>query len=90
MTQIMIKHLASPRYDKSLKDEHYRIVHLSFTCNGSVINLGDIFDQCINIYEQVTTVYLADYYHLMNIHRLKEFLAQEALLLWSMLLLQVV
>jgi len=49
------------------------------TPNGSVKHLGVIFDQCINMYEHVTSVCRAAYYHLKNIHCLKVFLAQESL-----------
>ena len=51
----------------------------SITLNGSVKNLRVIFDQCINMYEHVTSVCRAAYYHLKNIHCLKAFLTQEAL-----------
>jgi len=51
----------------------------SITPNVSVQNLGVIFDQCINVYEHVTSVCRAAYYHLKNIHCLKAFLTQEAL-----------
>jgi len=51
----------------------------SITPNGSVKNLGVIFDQCINMHEHVTSVCRAAYYHLKNIHCLKAFLTQEAL-----------
>ena len=49
------------------------------TLNGSVRNLVIIFDQCINMYELVTSVCRAAYYHLKNIHCLKAFLTKEAL-----------
>ncbi|KAK2146497.1 hypothetical protein LSH36_604g02000 [Paralvinella palmiformis] len=51
----------------------------SITPNGSVKNLGVIFDQCINMHEHVTSVCQAAYYHLKNIHCLKAFLTQESL-----------
>ena len=51
----------------------------SITRNGSVKNLAVIIDQCINIHEHVTSVCRAAYYHLKNIHCLKAFLTQEAL-----------
>jgi len=38
-----------------------------------------MFDQCINMYEHVTSICRAAYYHLKNIHRLKAFLTQETL-----------
>ena len=41
------------------------------TLNGTVYNLGVMFDQCINIYEHDTSVCQANYYHLKNIHCLK-------------------
>jgi len=50
----------------------------SITSNGPVKHLRFIFDQCINIYEHVTSIYRAAYY-LKNIHYLKAFLTQEAL-----------
>jgi hypothetical protein len=49
------------------------------TPNGSLKNLGVIFDQSINMYEHVTSVWRAAYYHLKNVHCLKAFLTQEAL-----------
>jgi len=51
----------------------------SITPNGSVTNLAVIFGQCINMYEHVTSVCRAPYYHLKNIHCLRAFLTQEAL-----------
>jgi len=51
----------------------------SFTPDGSVIILGVISDKCINMYEHVTSVCRAAYYHLKNIHCLRKFLTQEAL-----------
>ena len=50
----------------------------SITPNGSVKNLGVIFNQCINMHEHVTSVCRAAYYHLKNIHCLKAFLTQES------------
>ena len=52
----------------------------SITPNGSVNNLGAIFFQRINMYEHVTSVCRAVYYHLKNIHCLKAILTQETLL----------
>jgi len=49
----------------------------SITLNGSVKNLGVIFDQ--RMHEHVTLECRAVYYHLKNIHCLKAFLTQEAL-----------
>jgi len=49
------------------------------TPNGSVQNLVVNFDQCINMYEHVTSVCSAASYHLKNIHCLKALLTQEAL-----------
>ena len=51
----------------------------SITPKGSIQNLGVIFDQCINMYQHVTSVCRAAYYHLKNIHCLKAFLTQESL-----------
>jgi len=45
----------------------------------SVNNLGVIFDKRINMYEHVTPVYRTAYYQPKNIHCLKAFLTQEAL-----------
>ena len=51
-----------------------------FNCpNGSIKNLGVFFDKCINMYEHVTSVCRAAYYHIKNIHCLKTFLTQKAL-----------
>jgi len=47
--------------------------------NGSVKNLGGIFDQCINMHKHVTSLCRAAYYHLKNIHYLKAFLTQKSL-----------
>jgi len=41
--------------------------------------LGVISDKCINIYEHITSVCRAPYYHLKNIHCLKALLTQVAL-----------
>jgi len=41
--------------------------------------LGVISDQCINMYEYIISLFSAAYYHLKNIHNLKGFLAQDAL-----------
>jgi len=49
------------------------------TPNGSLTNLRAIFDQCINMYEHVTSVYRATYYHIKNIHCLKALLTQKSL-----------
>jgi len=51
----------------------------SVTSKGSVTNMVVIFDKCINMYEHVTSVCRAAYCHLKNIHCLKAFLTQEAL-----------
>jgi len=51
----------------------------SITPDESVKNLGLISDKCINMYEHVTSVCRAVYYHLKNVHCLKIFLTQEAL-----------
>jgi len=46
---------------------------------GSVKNIEVILYQCINMYEHVASVCRAAYYHLKNIHCLKAFITQEAL-----------
>jgi len=69
-----IKYLAS-----SIKTPALQMGASSITPNGSVRNLGVIFYQCINMYEHVTSVCRAAYYHLKNIHCLKAFWTQEAL-----------
>ena len=38
-----------------------------------------MFDQCINMYEHVTSEYRAAYSHVKNIHCLKALLTQETL-----------
>ena len=48
----------------------------SITPNGSIQHLGVIFDQCINMYEHVTSAYRAAFYHPKNIHCFKTFLTQ--------------
>ena len=75
-----ILYLASPHCVKSLKTPALQMGASSITPNGSVKNLGVIFDQCINMHEHVTSVCRAAYYHLKNIHCLKAFLTQESLL----------
>jgi len=68
---------SSPHCIKSLKTPALQMVASSIIHNGSVKNLGIIFDQYINMYEHVTSVCRAAYYHLKNIHCLKAFLTQE-------------
>ena len=63
-----ILYLASPHCFKSLKTPALQMGASSITPNGSVTNLGVIFDQCINMHEHVTSVCRAAYYHLKNIH----------------------
>ena len=63
-------------WTRALFSERKVAVHVK---NPRVIFLGVIFDQCINMYEHVTSVCRALYYHLNNIHRLKVFLTQEIL-----------
>jgi len=48
----------------------------SIAPNGFVRYLGIIFEKCTNMYEHVKS---PAYYHLKNIHSLKESLTQEAL-----------
>jgi len=71
--------LASPHCVKSPKTPAFQMGASSITPNGSVKNLGVIFDQCINMHEYVISVYRAAYYHLKNIHCLKAFMTQESL-----------
>ena len=49
----------------------------SITPNGSVKCLGVIFDQCINMCGNVTSVCRAAYYHFKNIHCLKAFIGTQ-------------
>jgi len=74
-----IIYLAQPHCVKSLKTPALQMGASSITPNGSENNLRVIFDQCINMYEHVASVCRAAYYHLKNIHCLKELLKQEAL-----------
>ena len=55
-------------------------MHLQLPLNGSVKNLGTIFNKCINIYEHVTSLCRAANYHLKNLHFLKTFLTQGTLI----------
>ena len=89
MTQNLIKlndnktnilYLASPYCAKSLKTPSLQMGEPSITPNGSVKNLGVIFYQCIKMYEHVTSVFQTAFYHFKNIHCLKAFLTQEALI----------
>jgi len=59
-----IIYLASPHCVKFLKTPALQMGASSITSNGSVKNLGGTFDQYINVYEQVTSVCRAAYYHL--------------------------
>jgi len=88
MTQNLLKlndnktniiYLAPAHYIKSLKTPALQMGTSSITPNGSVKNIGVIFDQCINMYEHVTSVCRTVYYHLKNTHCLKAFLTKEAL-----------
>ena len=74
-----ILYLASSHCVKFLKTPALQMGTSSITPNGSVKNLGVMFDQCINMHETVTSVCRAAYYHLKNIHCLKAFLTQESL-----------
>jgi len=78
--KINIIYLASPHCVKSLNTPAIQMSASSITANGSVRNLGVIFYQCINMHEHITSVCRAAYYHLKNIHFLKTFLTQKALL----------
>ena len=77
--KINIIYLASSHCIKSLKTPALQVGASSIIPNGPVQTLGVIFDQCINMYVHVTSVCRAAYYHLKNIHYLKAFLTQEAL-----------
>jgi len=88
MTQNLLKlngnktniiYLASPHCVKSPKIPALQMGASSITPNWSVNNLRVIFDQCIDMYENATSVCRAPYYHLKNIHCLKAFLTQETL-----------
>jgi len=74
-----ILYLASPHRVKSLKTPALQMGASSITPNGSVKVIGAILDQCMNMYEYVTSVCRAAYYHLKNIHCLKAFSTQESL-----------
>jgi len=76
--KIYIIYLALPHCVKSLWTASLQVGASSIIPNGPVQILGVIFDQCINMYEHVTSVCRAAYYHLKNIHYLKAFLTQEA------------
>jgi len=76
-----IIYLASLHCVKSLRTPALQMSAFSIISNGSVKNLEVIFDQCINMYEHVTSVCRAAYKHLKNIHCLKAFLTQEALVI---------
>ena len=76
----IIIYLASPHCIKSLKTPALQIGASLITPYGSAKNLGVIFDQCINMYEHVTSVCRAAYYHLKNIHCLKAFLTPQSFL----------
>jgi len=88
MTQNLLKlndnktnniYLASPHCVKSIRTPALHMGASSITPNGSVKHLRVILDQCINVYEHITSVCRAAYYHLKNIHCLKAFLTQESL-----------
>ena len=71
-----IIYLTSPHCVKSLTTPALQMGASSITPNGSVKNLGVIFNQCIKMHEHVTSVCRAAYYHLKNIHCLKALLTQ--------------
>jgi hypothetical protein len=54
------------------------MVSSSITRHAPPNNLQGISDQCVNMYEHVTSECRAAYYHLKNIHCLKACLTQEA------------
>ena len=66
--------MTSPHYGKSLKTSTLRIGVSVVTLNGSVKELGIIFDKCFNKYDHLTLVCRAVYYHFTNIRSLKPFL----------------
>ena len=72
-------YLASTHCVKSLKTPILEMGASSIIANWSLKNLGIIFDKCINMYQNVTSVCRAAYYHLKNSHCLKAFLTQETL-----------
>jgi len=76
-TKTNIIYLASPHCVNSLKTPALQMGGSSITPNGSVTNLGVIFDQCINMHEHVTSVCRVAYYCVKNINRLKAFSTQE-------------
>ena len=69
--------MASQHLVKSIKTPTLQMGASSIIPNTRVIKV--IFDQCINMYERVTSVCHAAYYYLKKIHCLKAFLTQEAL-----------
>ena len=75
-----IIYFASPHCVKCLMKPALKIGTSSIIPNGSVKHLGVSFEQCINMYEDVTSVCRAAYYHLKKTHCLKAFLTQEAFL----------
>jgi hypothetical protein len=74
-----IKYLTSPHCVKFLKTPALQMEASSNTYNGSVKNLGFIFNQSVNMYEHITSVSPVVYYHYKNSYCLKAFLTQEAL-----------
>jgi len=76
-----ITYLTSPNCVKYINTPVLQMGASSITTNESVKHLGVIFDQCINMYEHVTSVCRrAAHYHIKNIHFLKPLLIQETLL----------
>jgi len=54
-----------------LKTPALRMGASSIISNGSVKNLGAIFNNCVNTYEHVTSICQDSYCHLNNFHSLK-------------------
>ena len=72
-------YLASPHYVKLQTLWGLQMGTCSITTNGLVKCTWIICDKYINIYEHVTSIYLAVNYHLKNVHCLNALLTQEAL-----------
>ena len=66
MIYLALRHLV-----KSLKMTELQFGTSSIIHNGSIQNLGVMFDKSINKDEHVTSICRADYYHLKKIHYLK-------------------
>jgi len=89
MTQNMLKlnddktdiiYMTSSHYAKSLKTPGLDIGESCINPSNTVKNLGVLFDKCLTMNDQVTSVCRAAYYHLKNIRSLKPFLSTKALI----------